>query len=415
MDRSADALWSSRARAFWRDSLPYIRYMAQSGLPGVTIMLLFAGLAGYASLLHHLPESFPYTLVGVVFLTPIVCWNPLRTWLREADIVFLVPRESQMDRYLRRSFRYNGLAGAAAAALLCAIYLPIYSHGPGKLQALQLLAAVLLLKLLNIIAAWRERVLVSISARRGIRILRWIVTAVGLAALLQTEAWRAILYVIVTVLLFALLYSRLPRYRFPWLTLIAEESRTRRRYNTFFSSFTDVPSESAPVVRRRYADWMASWISYRNQNAFVYLYAHTLIRTELGGIILRLLGLGVVSGLLAAESGLFLGWGASAVCLLFVWLTGIQLSSLSQSHRHSVWRHVYPLPDQSRLIALLKVDRTASLLCTSILWLPHAILLTAQGDVAQAAVAILSSLLYVLAIRPRRLKRLFSSDADNED
>ena len=101
--------------------------------------------------------------------------------------------------------------------------------------------------------------------------------------------------------------------------------------------------------------------------------------------------------------------------LTFVWLTGIQLSSLAQSHRHSVWRHVYPLPDQSRLIALLKVDRTASLLCTVILWLPHAILLTAQGDVAQAAVAILSSLLYVLAIRPRRLKRLFSSDADNED
>ena len=70
-----------------------------------------------------------------------------------------------MDRYLRRSFRYNGLAGAAAAALLCAIYLPIYSHGPGKLQALQLLAAVLLLKLLNIIAAWRERVLVSIQRK----------------------------------------------------------------------------------------------------------------------------------------------------------------------------------------------------------------------------------------------------------
>ncbi|BBH24978.1 protein EcsB [Paenibacillus baekrokdamisoli] len=415
MDRSVDSLWSSRARAFWRDSLPYIRYMAQSGLPGVTIMLLFAGLAGYASLLHHLPESFPYTLVGVVFLTPIVCWSPLRTWLREADIVFLVPREGQMDRYLRRSFRYNGLGGAAATAIFCAIYLPLYSHGPGKLQALQLLAAVLLLKLFNITGAWRERVLVSISARRSFRLLRWIVTAIGVASLLQTDVWKAVLYILVSVLLFALLYSRLPRYRFPWLMLIAEESRTRRRYNTFFSSFTDVPSESTPVVRRRYLNWLAGFIRYRNQHAFVYLYAHTLIRTELGGIVIRLLGLGVVSGMLAAESGLFLGWGAAAICLLFVWLTGIQLSSLAQAHRHSVWRHVYPLPDQSRLSALLKVDRVASLLSTAILWLPHAILLTVQGYMAQAVVAILSSLVYVLAIRPRRLKRLFSIDPDDED
>ncbi|MFC5648106.1 ABC transporter permease [Paenibacillus solisilvae] len=415
MDRSVDSLWSSRSRAFWRDSLPYIRYMAQSGLPGVTIMLLFAGLAGYARLLHHLPEAFPYTLVGVIFLTPIVCWSPLRTWLREADIVFLVPRESQMDRYLRRSFRYNGLAGAAAAALFCAIYLPLYVHGPGKLQALPLLAAVLILKLINTAAAWRERVLVSSSARRGFRILRWIVTAVGLAALLQTEVWKSAIYAVIAVMFFALLYSRSARYRFPWLTLIGEESRTRRRYNTFFSSFTDVPSESNPVVRRRYADWMASRISYRNQHAFVYLYAHTLIRTELGGIVLRLLGLGVVSGSLAAESGLFLGWGAAAVCLLFVWLTGIQLSSLVQSHRHSVWRHVYPLPDRSRLSALLKVDRTASLLLTVILWLPHAILLTAQGDMVQAAAAILLSLVYVLGLRPRRIKRYFSSGADDED
>lgn len=415
MDRSVDTLWSSRAKAFWRDSLPYIRYMAQSGLPGVTIMLLLAGLAGYASLLHHLPEAFPYTLAGVVFLTPIVCWSPLRTWLREADIVFLVPREPLMDRYLRRSFRYNGLAGAAAAALFCAIYLPLYSHGPGKLQALQLLAAVLLLKLLNLIAAWRERVLVSFGARRGIRVLRWIVSAVGLAALLRTEAWQAAIYVVLTVLLFVLLYRGLPRYRFPWLTLIAEESRTRRRYNTFFSSFTDVPSESTPVVRRRYADWMASRIGYRNQNAYVYLYAHTLIRTELGGIILRLVGLGIVSSLLAAESGLCLGWGAAAVCLLFVWLTGIQLSSLAQSHRHSVWRHVYPLPDQSRLGALLKVDRVASLLCLLILWLPQAITLIVQGYAAQAVAAILASLLYVFAIRPKRLKRHFSSGSDDED
>ena len=99
MDRSADALWSSRARAFWRDSLPYIRYMAQSGLPGVTIMLLFAGLAGYASLLHHLPESFPYTLVGVVVL--------------DSDCLL----ESAADMAARGGYRLSGTAGISDGSL----------------------------------------------------------------------------------------------------------------------------------------------------------------------------------------------------------------------------------------------------------------------------------------------------------
>ena len=161
---------------------------------------------------------------------------------------------------------------------------------------------------------------------------------------------------------------------------------------------------------------MAGRIHPISQSACIRLFVHPYAdRTELGGIILRLLGLGVVSGTLAAESGLFLGWGAAATCLLFVWLTGFQLSSLAQTHRNSVWRHVYPLPDQSRLSALLQVDRIASLLCTAILWLPHAILLTAHGFIVQAVAAILLSLVYVLAIRPRRLKRLFSSDSDDED
>ena len=76
MDRSVDALWSKRAGEFWRDSLPYFRYMAQSGLPGVTIMLLLAGLAGYASA-AICRRHFPLRWLASSFLTPVVCWSPL--------------------------------------------------------------------------------------------------------------------------------------------------------------------------------------------------------------------------------------------------------------------------------------------------------------------------------------------------
>ncbi|NBD26560.1 ABC transporter permease [Paenibacillus glycinis] len=414
MDRSIESLWRKRAGDFWRGSIPYFRDMTQSGLPGVVIMLLLAGLAGYAVLLRNMPASFPFTLVGVIALTPVLCWSPLRTWLREADIVFLVPREAEMPAYLRRSFRYNGLACAALVLLVCAVYMPLYLAGPATTPVLVIVIFALLLKLMNLFAAWRERQLVGRAGRRAIRLLRWASTAIAAGALLQTELWKTLLYLVVIGGLFWLLYSRQSRYPLPWLTLIAEEQVTRRRYMAFFSAFADVPTETAAVRSRRYLSWLARFVSYGKRSAFTYLYAHTLIRTELGGIVMRLTGLGMFSGMLSAYSGLLQGWGSAAVCLLFVWLSGIQLGSLAQSHKHSVWRLVYPLPEQTRHDAVLRVDRIAALICAVLIWLPHGILLPRKGDLVPALIALALSLLYVLVLRQARMKRLLKFDPEDD-
>ncbi|SDW82633.1 ABC transporter permease [Paenibacillus sp. CF384] len=414
MERSVDSLWRTRSSTFWRGALPYFRYIVQSGLPGVTIMLLLAGLAGYGMLLRNMPVTFPITLVGVVVLTPFICWSPLRTWLREADVVFLVPREAQLPSYLRRSFRYNSMGIMAAVLLMCGIYIPLYIATDGQTSSIIIVVAALLLKLLHMGAAWRERQLVHAGSRRSIRLLRWSATAVGVASLLHTEIWKTVMYLAVVGCLFGLLYLRMPRYPIPWLLLIEEEKGTRRRYDVFFGAFTDVPTESAAVKSRPYASWMAKRIRYRREHAFVYLYTFTLIRTELGGILLRLTGLGLFTGILSAYSGLWSGWGSAGVCMLFVWLSGVQLSALTQAHRHSVWRHVYPLPEQTRYDAVMRVDRMAALLCAIIIWLPQIVLLPSQGLVVQALTSLVLSLLYVLALRPGRVKRKLVFDPDED-
>ncbi|REE86243.1 ABC-2 type transport system permease protein [Paenibacillus taihuensis] len=411
MERSVDALWRSRSAAFWRESMPYFRYMAQSGLPGVIIMALLAGITGYGMLLRNLPANFPVVLVGVIVLTPLVCWSPLRTWLREADIVFLVPREAEMPAYIRRSMRYNGMAGIAAVLIGCAAYLPLYHAGNGRTSLFVVVLAVLLLKLLHIVAAWRERQIVTAGSRRVLRVLRWAATALAIAALLKASL--LILFANCIVLL-AIIYNRLPRYPIPWLTLIEEERRTRRRYTLFFSAFADIPTEPAWVKTRRYAAWAAKMIAYRKSNAFFYLYTQTLIRTELGGILLRLTALGLFTGWLAAYEALWAGWGSAGVYLLFVWLTGIQLRALAQAHRHSVWRHVYPLPEETRQSAVLRVDRRASLLCALVIWLPQCIWLVPQGYALQAVAALAVALIYVLALRPKSVKRKMSADPEED-
>ncbi|SEN76626.1 ABC transporter permease [Paenibacillus sp. OV219] len=411
MERSVETLWRSRSAAFWRESMPYFRYMAQSGLPGVTIMALLAGITGYGMLLRNLPANFPVVLVGVLVLMPLLCWSPLRTWLREADIVFLVPREAEMPAYIRRSMRYNGMAGIAAVLIGCAVYLPLYLAGDGRTSAVVVVLGVLLSKLLQLQAAWRERQVVSVGSRRLLRLLRWAATALAIVALLKGFL---IVYIIGAITLISIIYNRLPRYPIPWLTLIEEEKRTRRRYTVFFSAFADVATESAGVKARKYAAWVAKLIAYRKSNAFFYLYTQTLIRTELGGILLRLTALGLFTGWLSAYSALWAGWGSASVCLLFVWLTGVQLRAIAQAHRHSVWRHVYPLPEATRQTAVLRVDRRASLLCTLIIWLPQGIWLLPNGHTVQAGASLVIALLYVLVLRPASVKKKMSADPEED-
>jgi len=408
-----EAIWGARAKAFWRESMPYLRYMAQSGVPLVAAMLFFAGAGVYTSFIHRVPPDFPYTLVGTLVLLPFIGWSPLRTWLSEADIVFLMPRENEMGRYFKRSFRYNLIPGSILAAVVFLVYSLLYVQGPGHLPWYLMLVIVILLKVLNAAGAWQERRLAWIHSRRGVRLLRWAVTTVCLAAWLQTAPWRSALLTAAAMALMTLLYRRLDSYRVPWLALIREETQTKRRYNVFFSAFTDVPSESAQVSARWYLVWVMRWLAYRRENAFVYLYAHTLLRTELGGIVIRLSALGIFSGWLAAYSGFWSGWGAAGVYLLFIWLTGLQLGSLTQSHRHSVWRHVYPLPEQSRLQAVLLVDKAASLVCAAALWLPLLLLLPQQGYFLAAGTAAVLGGIYIVLIRPKGLKRKFTADIDD--
>ncbi|MBW7461878.1 ABC transporter permease, partial [Paenibacillus sepulcri] len=144
----------------------------------------------------------------------------------------------------------------------------LYVKGPGLLVWQLLLLAVLVMKLLNARAAWRERQLAWIGSRRGMRVLRWIVTAVGVAVLLKAEPWLGAVYMIAAVGVMALIYRGLRSYPMPWLTLIADENATRRRFNTFFSAFADVPAENAQVSARRYMSWLPARLTFSKKNAF---------------------------------------------------------------------------------------------------------------------------------------------------
>ncbi|ASS68958.1 MULTISPECIES: ABC transporter permease [unclassified Paenibacillus] len=419
MGETLESIWKKRASAFYRDSMPYVGYMLRSGVPLVLFLVLIVSAVYYTEFIKQVPADFPVIAAGAVLLTPLVAWSPLRTWLQPADLVFLMPREAHMGAYIRRSFRHNLPGGLALAAIVLLLFWPILagaaeSSGAWKPGLWITLAAVLAMKAANSAAAWRERQAAWPSARWALRLLRWFLTAWAAAAWLAFLPWKAAAFTAVSGALWWAASRLAARQSLPWETLIREEGRTQMRYYRFFGWFTDVPALGSAVSSRPYLSWLSKLVPLRRQSAYTYLYSLSMARTELGGMLLRLTLLGMLSCYWLGEAAWLGGWGTAAAQLLFLLIAGLQTSSLGSWHQYTVWRHVYPLPEKERLKSLIQVDRLALLIVLLLLWLAGSLPLLLQGKPLPAAAAAAAGAGYILLLRPRRLTKRVLADEDED-
>lgn len=413
-ERSLESLWVQRASAFRKEIAPYVRYVGQSGLSLVVSFILITLGISYFQLIHDVPSDFPVTATGVAALTIVLSWSPLRTWLSPADVVFLMPREALIGSYIARSFRRAGIQTALLVIVVLLLYAPIYRQGPGIAGIWTVVIMSLIIRALSMYGAWRERKIAWPRLRIAIRLLRWVVILLAIAAVLCCYVWQSALFTLLLAALMALVYKLPSRHHFPWERLISEEMSTRSRYYRFLSLFVDVPSLPSPVASRPYLSWLIRFVRYRHEDTFVYLYTLTLLRTEIAGILIRLLVLfGFIVFWVADESWLS-GWGAIIFYCAFTLIVGAQLSALRMTHRHTVWRHLYPLPDSKRDTSLVKVDRAALLICVLLLWLPLGIPLIVNGYALPAAVAVIAAVVYAVFIRPSNIKRKLKREADDD-
>ncbi|EXX88103.1 ABC transporter permease, partial [Paenibacillus darwinianus] len=384
MDRSLEAIRGQRADAWRKETVPYWRYMGQSGFPGFVALAVMSGLIGYIAFLRRVPPDFPIAEVGAAVLLPFLAWSPLRSYLVSADTVFLMPRESGMRAWLRPAGRAGVMLSGLLLLMVFLAYVPLYRQGTVPAAWPLIALALLPFKAANAWGAWTERRMAWPMAARLFRLLRWAATVLVLAALLSQPLWESAPFGLLAAAALAAAYRLPSKHRFPWERLIEEEWGIRRRWYRFFGTFIDVPvSGDMAVARRSYLTWTAAALKFKRSNAYTFLYAGTLLRTELGGIVLRLTLLGMLTAVLTGRAELLSGWGAVAAGLGFILLTGVQLGALSQAHRHSVWRHVYPLPESQREASLLAVVRWVLAGSSLLVWLSVAATLAPAGKYAQ--------------------------------
>lgn len=345
-------LWRKRRNAHLTQTLKYFSLMANSGLIVSLILLIVVGSIYYAKLLKALPESFPAVLILTLLFSFWLTKSPIRTLLKEGDLVFLLPVESGMKQYFSQSLSSAIASGSFMTLFLFTLTWPIVQVFIIDGWKMYVVFAFFLItaKIFNLYVSWEERRLPYKSHQLNYRIMRFIVNFVYVY-LLFNEAY------IFLIAMFAIMYVLKnfvfgvfrKMHGYQWEMLLAEEQHLKMKGYRLVNYFTDVPALKQTVHKRPWLNSLGSF-SFKKKNVMTALFMKTFIRSgDYLGLYIRLILIGFLFLYLIPA-----GWWQIAVVILFFQMLTLQLFTLYTQYRWNVSFIIYPIGSDVKQAAFVK-------------------------------------------------------------
>ncbi|BFH60935.1 ABC transporter permease [Paenibacillus azoreducens] len=403
------SLRSERRSRFWgKEVLPYVGYVMQSGVAVLLLFAIIAFSAWYTSLVQHIPAGFPIRWIMLVLFVPLTVSSSFRTYLQPADVVFLLPQESRMRKYFQASWISGVIYKLLGLALVFLISWPLYIRSEADPKPFSLFLLVLIaLKLLASYGCWKELRMVSRKGATASRLLRYVIIALSIAAWLWQPAGRSLIFILLIAATYAAALRFPAKHLVAWERLIAQEKTHIGRILMVLGWFVNVPSRQQRIHSRKWLFWAGNRISWKPETAYRYLLMKSFIRSDILGIVIR-------AGILAV----FLVWWmrsgmvGSGIYLFFVFLAGVQLSTLLRYHSESFWLHVYPIPPGSRRSNAISLAFQIQLVFAGLTWLP---LLGGGPDrLGAALMTLISGVIICLLFRYFAGRKKKAHDDDDE-
>ncbi|CAH0344387.1 ABC transporter permease [Bacillus sp. CECT 9360] len=351
---NSQGLWGERARSFSKELQKYLRYIFN----GHFLLVLVFAIGGltfyYSEWVKTLNSDFPAEIIMAVVIGILVANSPIYTFFKEADMVFLLPLETQLKSYFSKSIVLSLVAQGYILLMVIAAFLPMFSKvtGAGLTDFGWMFAVILLIKYLNLQIRWHVLKFQENSTLWMDGVLRLVI---NIFLLYFIFSHSAMIFPIVTALLLVLLWfyyrNATQKKGIKWERLIELEAKRLMSFYRVANLFTDVPKLRDNVSRRRWLDPLLRFIPYNRDSSYQFLYARTLIRAnDYLGLLIRLTIIG--SFVLAAVSVL---WAKLLVILLFLYMTGLQLLPVWRQHEMKIWVSLYPLPEELRRKAVIQL------------------------------------------------------------
>jgi ABC-2 type transport system permease protein len=375
MKQELGVLWRRRRSAYLRAVMPYWRYVMSSGGMAMGFAFILA-VQGYAMVLTRMREAgtgtgeidpwLPAYAAGA--LTAVLLWNPVRTYVERPDFIYMLPMEGRIGAYFRGSWRSGAAMSIAATLAVLMLYWPLYDAARLGGAAAYAWAAALALgvKAILYFGAWKERQFCYQMDRMlflGVKTLA--VAATGYVLLRGELHLSSMVAIGVIWSAYALALRRPPAYNVHWERLLAEERRTILWHEAWFGFFVDLPHREAAYKPRAYMNGLLRAIRYRRENAFLYLYWRTFIRSSMFLFMLRMIALEALLIWIFPST-----WAAVLIYGIFVWLMGLQLRGLQAAPSEPLLAAISPLPPVLRRRSQRAVQRLSNGIGVLLMTLP---------------------------------------------
>lgn len=327
---TSSVLWRTRFQAAMAEMTKYTRYMANGGLLFTVYFVVLYGLVVYGRFLDQLDPSFPGNLVmGSLFIF-LAFYRSTRTFLTEADQVFLLPSLPHLTGYMKRVRTYNALFGMIRAVIpfLAVAVLYVRTEETSPIGLFSLFVA------LSMIGA-----AANLSKLEGVghRIVLLYATGAGVLVMLGMGSFS----IVVTSLLLLTLHLK-KQDQLPLMDWIALEQESRDRFYRIANWFVDVPRLSTTYKRRRLLSLLVEKIGFDRNRTFDYLYMKQFIRSTDGiGLIIRLTLIGAVFMWLGKDNE----WLVVLAVPAFSGLTSFQLAPFTRAIDSHLLTRLLPFGD----------------------------------------------------------------------
>ena len=343
-------------REFYRDRLTkhqtklmrYLKYVFNDHIVLVSTFLIGGFGFYYADFVKTLSPDF---FIGKPFV--ILIWflvlltGKLATLIKEADQLFLLPKEMQLHDYLKQAFKHSLVLPFTCLLLTTGVLMPLLiAINRSTLIDFVLYCLILwLLKASHMMRLLQHAFQIDVSQlKRGLIIWGF----VSLLALIMTLYVSPLVGLALALVLTA--YDQLVEKKklhtvsLHWQRLVELEQQRMKTIYQFINLFTDVPGMTGKVKRRRIFDPILKRIARTHSNTYRYLYARSFIRgAEYSGLVFRLTVVAVLIIASLKEWPLVLG-----ISLLSLFLIGFQLIPLFNQFNYMTMTQLYPLTPQMK-------------------------------------------------------------------
>ena len=122
-----NSIWDERLKGFYSEIVKYFSLIAM----GVFYSFIIFGsifLYYYMKFLQWLPPYFPTEMIASFVITFAFLKTSVRTFVKKADVIFLMPAETALSSYFKKSMFYSAFIDAIKLIIMLLIISPLIKH-----------------------------------------------------------------------------------------------------------------------------------------------------------------------------------------------------------------------------------------------------------------------------------------------